>query len=110
MEMTMPNAKSIDLAQLSARAAKASAVVAKRQSLRPEKGIILDPTTLIGRLLREMATQDLSAIHESSIAITKQVSTPAGPALTPATYIQGDDILIGFIMRDQLELPQFNLG
>ena len=103
-------AKSIDLANLTARASKASATIAKKFDLNPEKGIFLDPTTVIGRRLREIAGRDLAELHEASIAITKRASTDTGPALTPVTYLQGDDILIGFILREPIEVATFNVG
>ena len=79
----MSTAKSIDLTQLGLRAKKVADALEKKAGIVSEPRIVLDPTTLIGRLIREGKVGDLALIHETAIAITAKASTPTGPTLTP---------------------------
>ena len=70
----MATAKTINIAQLADHAAKAAEAVEKSGGFSSEAGIFLDPTTIIGRILREGLKVPFTDLMEAATNVANQVN------------------------------------
>ena len=112
----MATARTINLVQLADRAAKAAEAIERQGGFGSEPGIFVDPTTIIGRILREGLDVQFGDLMKAATNVADQVNAVAvhGGAEVPthaaATLNQSaipvihwpgrGPIIWGFVLRD----------